>query len=58
MNVQLKESIERLKDAKRMLDQFPTKEEAVEYLVKETGISKEECSNAYDILIRIDLDKE
>ena len=57
MDDKLKQSLERLKEAKEILKQFETKEEAVEYLVKETGISKDECSNAYDILIKIDLDK-
>lgn len=48
------EVLEKLKEAKNLLEKFTSKEEAVEYLVKETGISKEECSNAYDILIKID----
>lgn len=47
-------AIKRLKEAKKILIKFKTKEEAVEYLVKETGISKEECSNAYDIFIKIE----
>ena len=57
MDDKLKQSLERLKEAKEILKQFETKEEAVEYLVKETGIPKDECSNAYDILMKIDLDK-
>lgn len=27
---------------------------AIAFLVKETGISKEECSSAYDILMKLD----
>ena len=54
MDDKLQQSLERLKE---FLKQFETKEEAIEFLVKETGISKDECSNAYDILMEIDLDK-
>ena len=53
----LKEAIDRLKETKKILEKFLSKEEAIEYLVNETKLSKEECSNAYDILIRIDLNK-
>ena len=53
----LKEAIDRLKEAKEILEKFSSREEAIEYLVNETKLSKEECSNAYDILIRIDLNK-
>ena len=57
MDDKLQQSLERLKESKEILKQFETKEEAIEFLVKETGISKDECSNAYDILMEIDLDK-
>ena len=53
----LKYAIDRLKEAKEILEKFSSREEAIEYLVNETKLSKEECSNAYDILIRIDLNK-
>ena len=53
MDDTLKQSIERLKDAKEILVQFETKEKAVEYLVKEAGIPKDECSAIYDILIKM-----
>lgn len=49
--------IKRLSEAKEILENFETKKEAVDYLVNETGINKEECSSAYDILIKLDLDK-
>ena len=58
MDDKIKQSLERLKEAKEILKQFETKEEAVEYLVKETGISKDECSNAYDIFMKMNLEKE
>ena len=53
----LKEAIDRLKEAKEILEKFSSREEAIEYLVNETKLSKEECSNAYNILMKIDLDK-
>lgn len=56
MDNNLKLAIDRLKESKEILKQFKTKEEAVEYLIKETGISKEECSSAYDILIKLDVE--
>lgn len=49
--------IKRLSEAKEILENFKTKKEAVDYLVNETGINREECSSAYDILINLDLDK-
>ena len=53
----LKEAIDRLKEAKEILEKFSSREEAIEYLVNETKLSKEECLNAYDILMKIDLNK-
>ena len=57
MSDEIKIAIERLKEVKELLEKFTTREEAIEYLVKETNLSKEECSNAYDILIKIDFSK-
>lgn len=50
-------SMSSFEEAKEVLKSFKSKKEAVNYLVKETGISKEECSSAYDILINLDLEK-
>lgn len=36
-----------------LLKQFNSKEEAVLYLMKESNLSKEECSKAYDIYINL-----
>lgn len=44
-------------EVKKVIEKFSTREEATEYLVDETKLSKEECSNAYDILIKIDFSK-
>lgn len=50
-------SIKRLKELKDTISQFPNKKDAVAYLIKETGLSKKECSQAYDIAIKIDFEK-
>ena len=50
--------IEKLKEVKNeLLEKFSTRDEAIKYLVKETNLSEEECSNAYDILFKIDFSK-
>ncbi len=56
MSDEVKKAIDRLKEVKEILEKFSTRDEAIEYLVKETNLS-EECSNAYDILIKIDFSK-
>ncbi len=54
MSDEVKKYIEILKKVKKeLLENFSTREEAIEYLMKETNLSKEECSNAYDLLIKI-----
>ncbi len=58
MSDEVKQFIEKLKEVQKELqEKFSTREEAIEYLVKETNLSKEECSNAYDLLIKIDFSK-
>lgn len=54
MNNDIKLVIEKLKEVKKILKDFTNKDEAIEYLVRETKLSKEECSTAYDILIKIE----
>ena len=48
-----KKVFEIFKEAKNILINFPDKDAATEYLVSETKLSKEECSAAYDIIIKI-----
>lgn len=53
--------IEKYKDVKNILKKFDNRDEAIEYLVNETKLSKEECSTAYDIIMKINdyrIDKE
>ena len=58
MSDELAKAIERFKEVKNeLLENFSTRDEAIKYLVKETNLSEEECSNAYDILIKIDFSK-
>ncbi len=58
MNAEVKKYIEILKEVKKeLLEKFSNREEAIAYLEKETNLSKEECSNAYDLLIKINFSK-
>ncbi len=54
MNNEVKKVIEKFKEVKNILKDFSTKEEAIEYLVNETKLLKEECSVAYDIIMKIE----
>jgi len=36
-----------------LLSRFDDKQDAIAYLVKETGLSEEECTSAYDIYIKM-----
>lgn len=57
MNHQLKSAITKLKEVKELLRGFSNKEVAVAYLMEETKLSKDECSKAYDFIIKVDLGK-
>ena len=54
MNNEVKNIVEIFKKVKNILKDFSTKDEAIEYLVNETKLSKEECSIAYDIIMKIE----
>ena len=58
MNEKIKGSLECFKETKEILEKFSSKEEAVEFLVNETGVSRNECLEAYDFLIKLNLNKE
>ena len=53
MNTEIRVAIDKFKEVKDILKKFDSKDEAIEYLVNETKLSKEECSTAYDIIIKI-----
>ena len=48
-----KNALLRMSETTVMLSKFKSKEDAVEYLVKETRLSFEECSNAYDFYFNL-----
>lgn len=50
-------SITRLKETKNLIKSFSTKKEAVEFLVKQTGLPKKECSEAYDFITKLDFER-
>lgn len=54
MNNEVKQVIEKFKEVKYILREIADKDKAIEYLVNETKLSKEECSTAYDIIMKIE----
>ena len=54
MNQEIQTVMEKFKEVKNLLKKFDSKEKAIEFLVQETKLSKEESSTAYDILIKIE----
>ena len=48
-----KNALLKMSETTVMLSKFKSKEDAVEYLVKETGLTFEECSNAYDFYFNL-----
>lgn len=54
MDNKVKEVLDKFKEVKDILKTFANKNEAVEYLIKETNLSKEECSIAYDIIMKFE----
>ena len=54
MNNEVKNAIEVFKEVRDILKKFDNRDEAIEYLVNETKLSKEECSTAYDIIMKIE----
>ena len=53
MNNEVKQVIEKFKEVKDILKEIADKDKAIDYLVNETKLSKEECSIAYDIIMKI-----
>jgi len=54
MNSEIHTVIQKIKEVRDILKKFDNRDEAVKYLINETNLSKEECSTAYDIIIRIE----
>ena len=47
-------AMEAFAKTKELLSQYASREEAVDFLVKETGLPREECQRAYGFLIERD----
>ena len=58
MDTEIKTIIEKFKEVRDILKKFDNRDEVIEYLVNETKLSKEECSTAYDFLVKVNLDKK
>lgn len=50
---EFKNALLRMSETTVMLSKFESKEVAIEYLIKETGLAFEECSNAYDFYFNL-----
>lgn len=50
---QFHNSLKIISEVSLLLKRFEDKQEAVQYLVKETGLPEEECSSAYDIYAKM-----
>lgn len=46
-------ALKRMSEVTLLLQKFESKEKAIAYLMNETGLSKEECTSAYDIYIKL-----
>ncbi|QHQ62273.1 helix-turn-helix domain-containing protein [Anaerocolumna sedimenticola] len=46
-------SLKRISEITLLLQRFEDKQEAITYLVNETGLSEEECTSAYDIYMKM-----
>ena len=54
MNNEIQTVIQRFKEVRDLLKNFDNKEVAIKFLVDETKLSKEECSTAYDIIMKME----
>ena len=55
---EFKNALLRMSETTVMLSKFKNKETAVEYLIKETGLTFEECSAAYDFYFNLNKVKD
>lgn len=54
MDNEIQAIIEKFKEVRDILKDFNNRNEAIEFLINETKLSKEECSTAYDVIIKIE----
>lgn len=57
LNNEFESSIKSLKEFREKISQFESKKDVLNYLMKETNLSKEECREAYDFVMKTDFDK-
>lgn len=55
---EFRKAIKKLKEFKVTMNHFETKDEAFNYLVKETGLPKHECQEAFNFIMNLDLEKK
>lgn len=53
MDNEIQTIIGKFKEVRDLLKKFDNRDEAIEYLINETKLTKEECSTAYDVIIKI-----
>lgn len=56
MTDDVKNAIKQLKNIKKQLEHIPTKKEAIEFLIQKTNLSKQECSEAYELIINLNFE--
>lgn len=49
--------VNKQKEFKKIISNFDSRDKAIDYLVNETGLSREECSCAYDLTMKINYEK-
>ena len=54
MNNEVEKAIEKFKEVKNLLKSFSDIDEAIKFLANETKLSIQECSDAYDIIMKIE----
>lgn len=52
---EFRSSVDRLEEFQQTMKEFSSKRDAIQYLIKETNLSKKECIEAYDFIMKLDL---
>lgn len=54
---EFRSSIDRLEEFKNRMEQFSSQKKAIDYLMEETKLPKKECLEAYEFIMKLDLEK-
>ena len=54
---EFRDLIKKLKEFKEKISKYENKRDAINYLMKETSLSKQDCLEAYDFAMKTDIDK-